>query len=58
MNLMFVCSPSGFTVTVGAWPRDRRLADWAANLIEVHQQACPYCRFEKDAETGRVVDAR
>ena len=57
MNLMFSCSPSGFTISVGAWPRDRRLADWAGVLIEKHQEGCPYCLFKKDPQTGREVGA-
>ena len=55
MNLMFVCSPSGFTITVGSWPRGRRLWAWANRLIADHQAQCPYCLFEKDPQTGRDV---
>ena len=57
MNLMFVCSPSGFTITAGAWPRGRWLWAWVNRLIVAHQQGCPYCRFEKDAQTGREIGA-
>ena len=55
MNLMFVCSPSGFTISVGAWPRGRWLWSWATRLIADHQAQCPYCLFEKDAQSGRDV---
>ena len=54
---MFSCSPSGFTITVGAWPRGRWIWAWANRLIAEHQHGCPYCLFEKDAQTGREVGA-
>jgi len=57
MNLMFSCSPSGFTLTVGAWPRGRWAWAWANRLIAEHQEKCPYCQFEKDAQTGREIGA-
>ena len=55
MNLMFTCSPSGFTLAVNAWFRPQWFWAWANRLIANHQAECPYCLFEKDPQTGRDV---
>lgn len=53
MNLLFTCSPSGFTVSFSSLRKKQWFWTWANRLIAEHQGKCPYCRFEKDPQTGR-----
>ncbi len=55
MNLHFACGPSGFTVSFSCLRRKPWFWAWANRLIAKHQDRCPYCKFEKDAETGREI---
>ena len=55
MNLLFTCSPSGFTVSFSSLRRKTWFWAWANRLIAEHQAACLYCKFEKDAQTGREL---
>ena len=57
MNLMFSCSPSGFTIQAGCTRKLPWLWAWVNRLIANHQKECPYCQFEKDLQTGREVGA-
>ena len=55
MNLLFTCGPSGFTVSFSSLRRKQWFWAWANRLIAAHQEKCPYCKFEKDPNTGREI---
>ncbi len=55
MNLSFSCAPSGFSIHGSALRKASFLWAWLNRLIAHHQDGCPYCRFEKDPQTGREV---
>ncbi len=55
MNLHFSCGPSGQMFSVSAFRRRRDLEGWFLSLVSAHRARCPYCKFEKDANTGREI---
>ncbi len=55
MNLHFSCGPSGFTLGVSTIRRRLDLEGWFLSAVSAHAHLCPYCKFEKDANTGREI---
>ncbi len=55
MNLHFSCGPSGQTFSISSLRRRPDLEGWFLSLVSTHRAHCPYCRFEKDANTGREI---
>ncbi len=55
MNLHFSCGPSGQTFSISSLRRRPDLEGWFLSLVSAHRSRCPYCKFEKDPQTGREV---
>ncbi len=55
MNLHVSCGPSGFTLGVSTIRRRLDLEGWFLSAVGAHARLCPYCKFEKDPNTGREL---
>ena len=54
-NFSFSCSPSGFSVQGGAFFHPRSIIEHLKALADTHISGCPYCQFNRDAQTQRDV---
>ena len=60
MNLSFNCMPGGLMLSISFLRRtalNEEFLIWFQKIVIAHRRDCPYCKFEKDPNTGREVGA-